>query len=184
MLIRRNGREAKYRDPKGYRGKLEWDLERLADVLRLSKEEARDYFRDGRRSGFLVEKGILRKNPMLKAAPENMIYDVQNGEERWEVRTITSNGINFRPSVDIGAGRKFNKTRFEQKLQCVTGFIVCDVSTFPVVPYWSILSRIIAEWHHEKTISKGKTSYKKAIRLINGLDGQDQDSGQRQKDGS
>ena len=174
MLIRRSGRGSRYGDPDGYRGTLRWDLGRLADVLRLSEDETRDYFRDGRRSGFLVEKGILRDNPGLEAAPENMIYDVQNGDERWEVRTITDNGISFIPAVNRGGGRKFDETKFEQKLQDVAGFIVCDVSTFPDVAYWSIPSRVIARWHHKNIMNSGGFSYKKGIRLIREFHEQDQ----------
>ena len=175
MAIPKHRRGDKYEDPCEYNGKMQWDLGELAAAMHLSLEETKAYFRDGRRSGFLVEKRIVKENSELRAAPKNMTHDVQNGDEKWEVRTITDNGISFIPAVNRGGGRRFDETKFEQKLQDVAGFIVCDVSTFPDVAYWSIPSRVIARWHHRNIMSGGGFSYKKGIKLIKELHERDQD---------
>lgn len=169
MVIPKHRRGDRYGDPGVYTGEMRWDLDELAASLKITEEQVRTYFKDGRRSGFLVETRIVNENPALAPAPKNAVFDARDGEDMWEIRTITGNGVSFIPSVDRGGGRKFDPVRFEQKLHDVAGFIVCDVSKFPAVPYWSIPSRVIAKWHYNGVISSGAFSYGKAMKAIKDL---------------
>lgn len=169
MVIPKDRNSNRYNDPDVFTGRMDWNLQELSRALRLTESQTRSYFTDGRRSGFLVENRIINQNKTLTAASKNATYDARDKKDMWEIRTLTARGVSFVPSIDIGGGRSFNKIRFEQKLQDVAGFIVCDISTFPDVPYWSIPSRIIIRWHHHEILKKGKFSYKKAMEQIKKL---------------
>lgn len=59
------------------RGLLEWDLGQLADALKLTPEEVRTYFTDGRRVSFVLERRLAREVPMGTLAPsEGAGYDL------------------------------------------------------------------------------------------------------------
>ena len=175
MMVSKRRREHGYQDPKKYCGLIWFELWVLAACLKLDLEQTKNLFRDGRYSGHCAEYWIVNDNPGLEHAPRNATCDVYDETGKWEIRTITKHGVRFTPSIDIGGGREINKVRLEQKLQDVQGYILCDITTFPVVRYWSIPSRVIVRWHHRDIMKRGRLGYKKAIRLIGEFHEQDQD---------
>lgn len=51
--------------------------------------------------------------------------------KKWEVRSISRNGIYFCPSYMVGSGRKFNEAGFLVKIAEISGYIVSDIERFP-----------------------------------------------------
>jgi len=114
-------------------------MEALAAALRVDPNSVREYFTDGRRVAFLIERRIAREEGFRLAPSEGASFDLvdQNGG-KWEVRNITRGGIYFCPSYMVGSGRSFDKPGFLRKLDGIKGYIVTDIEAFPSVPYWML----------------------------------------------
>lgn len=155
-------------------GELEWDLDLLAAALRLDKDSTRDYFTDGRRVSFILERRIAAEVLAGKLAPsEGDEFDLIDAEgNRWEVRSISSGGIYFCPSYMVGSGRAFEETGFLAKLDKIAGYVVCDIEMFPKIPYWKIEAATVRTWWSCKKLGKNsKISRAKALSLLKELDG-------------
>ena len=88
------------RDPNGI---LSWNIEEIARALKIKPEDVREYFTDGRRVSFIVERRIAREVLKGTLAPtEGAGYDVIDSfGGKWEVRSITRGGIYFCPSYMV-----------------------------------------------------------------------------------
>ena len=150
-------------------GTLTWDLPSLATALRVSEGTVREYFRDGRRVSFLIERRISAEVLGGTLAPsEGASYDLLDSMGRkWEVRSITKAGIYFCPSYMVGSGRKFDRGGFLAKLTEIVGFVVADVEEFPSVNYWKIPVTTIRTWWDRRDLgTTSKVSRKKALQLL------------------
>lgn len=148
---------------------LEWDLEKVANSLAITQEEARLYFTDGRRVSFILERRICREIVGGKLAPsEGAGFDlIDDGGLKWEVRSITGGGIYFCPSYMVGSGRKFAEAGFIAKLEEIEGYIVSDVTLFPRIPVWRISGEKVLDWYERGELGAGsKISRAKALTLI------------------
>lgn len=151
------------------RGLLEWDLGQLADALKLTPEEVRTYFTDGRRVSFVLERRLARE--VLRgtlAASEGAGYDLIDAAGRkWEVRSISRGGIYFCPSYMVGSGRCFKEPGFFSKLDEVAGYVVSDISLFPKVPYWIVEAAVVRDWWKKGLLgSSTQISRDKALALL------------------
>ena len=85
-------------------GTLIWDLNEISSALSITKEDVRLYFTDGRRVSFLLERRICYEVIKGRLAPSEGagfdLYDSHNN--KWEVRSITKDGIYFCPSYMVG----------------------------------------------------------------------------------
>ena len=83
------------------------------------------------------------------------------------MRNITRGGIYFCPSYMVGSGRSFDSPGFLRKLAGVNGYIVTDIESFPVVPYW-ILQRAVVEawWRTNRLGTCTKISRERALELV------------------
>src|SRR5271157_3907588 len=112
---------------------LDWDVHQVAEALHLTEAETLEYFKDGRRISFLIERRIARE--VLGghvAESEGAAFDVYDREGRmWEIRSITRGGIYFCPSYMVGSGRHFEESGFLEKLDIIEGYIVADIDEFP-----------------------------------------------------
>ena len=154
-------------------GVLEWNLDALASAMKLSGDDVRLYFTDGRRVSFLLERRIAREVLHGTLAPsEGAGFDViDSAGGKWEVRSISRGGIYFCPSYMVGSGRRFERTGFLSKLDEVRGYIVSDIESFPRVPYWVVDGRIVRGWWSRGLLgATTKISRVAAIGLLNGLD--------------
>ena len=154
-------------------GLLEWDLDALALALRLSKDDVRLYFTDGRRVSFLLERRIAHEVLHGHLAPsEGAGFDVIDSTGgKWEVRSISRGGIYFCPSYMVGSGRSFEQGGFLVKLTNVRGYIVSDIESFPRVPYWVVDSRIVSGWWSRGLLgTTTKISRVAALALLDGTD--------------
>lgn len=135
-------------------GFLHWDVEKLSDAMCLSKQDVIDYFRDGRRISFILERRICKEvlnGTMPKS--EGSAFDIFDKDgSKWEVRSVTDSGTYFCPSSMIGAGRSFDEEGFISKLEEIKGYILVDITKFPVVEYWSASSYEIIDLYVNKRI--------------------------------
>jgi hypothetical protein len=149
-------------------GKLEWDAVKLADAMYLSEEDVIKYFKDGRRISYILERRIC-KEVLHGELPESegAWFDLFDADgERWEVRSVTDKGTYFCPSSMIGAGRVFDEDGFLKKLENIKGYILADITTFPVVEYWSVSSwEVIDMYVNGKMAANTKMTRDRVIKL-------------------
>lgn len=153
-------------------GNLTWDIKEIARALKISAEDVREYFTDGRRVSFILERRIARE--ILKgtlASTEGAGFDIVDSEGgRWEVRSISRGGVYFCPSYMVGSGRRFEKDGFLSKLREIKGYIIADIESFPQIPFWIISSEQVLTWWTEgKLGTTSKASRDKALELIRRL---------------
>ena len=146
-------------------GNLIWDVEDIAN-------DVREYFTDGRRVSFIIERRIARE--VLKGSiskSEGAHFDVIDPDGgKWEVRSISKDGIYFCPSYMVGSGRSFEEDGFLSKLSEIKGYIVADIESFPSMPFWIISSDQVRTWWDEQKLgTTTRVSRKKAIELIGNL---------------
>ena len=150
-------------------GVLEWDLESAAQSLHLTRNEVQQYFTDGRRVSFILERRICREIVKGTLSPsEGAGFDLidENGQ-KWEVRSITSSGIYFCPSYMVGSGRIFDEDGFMAKLSEIEGYFVGDVAEFPEIPVWKIPEATVRSWYERGMLGAGtKISRSNALRLL------------------
>ena len=150
-------------------GLLEWNLTELKDALRITEDDVRTYFTDGRRISFILERRLAREVLQGTLAPsEGAGFDLIDGEGRkWEVRSISKGGIYFCPSYMVGSGRKFEKGGFLTKLGSIHGYVVSDITAFPRVPYWLIEGTLVRQWWDTGRLGPStQISRDKALNLV------------------
>ena len=153
-------------------GLLKWDIPQLSEALQIPQDDVHDYFTDGRRVSFLLERRIAYQ--VLKgslASSEGAGYDVLDSTgHKWEVRSVSRNGIYFCPSYMVGSGRRFEENGFLQKLDEIAGYIVSDIECFPSVPYWQIQADTVrAWWLHGQLGAASRISRAKALALLRSI---------------
>lgn len=153
-------------------GVIEWNLEQLKGALRISEGEVDEYFKDGRRISFVLERRLCSEHFRgTLAVSEGAGYDLLDAEGNcWEVRSLTRGGVYFTPSAMVGSGRRFEELGFREKLRNVAGFVVTDITLFPKVPFWKIPSEQVVRWFDEGQLGlNARLSYRKARELIESL---------------
>jgi len=155
------------------KGVLRWDVRELARALKIPEDDVREYFTNGRRVSFIVERRIARevfKGAQL--APRGAGFDfIDEHGGKWEVRCITQSGIYFCPSYMVGSGRHFDEEGFLRKLSELEGYVVADVVRFPEVPFWVIPSEQVREWWEAGELgSTTKISRDKMLELLASLE--------------
>jgi hypothetical protein len=153
-------------------GTFSWNIETIAQSLYLTEEEVHQYFTDGRRVSFLLERRFAREVIGGNLAQsEGAGYDLidLNGD-KWEVRSISSDGIYFCPSYMVGSGRKFVETGFLRKVADVRGYLISDITRFPEVPWWEVPATVILDWWNSRRLgTTTKISRQKALSLLSTL---------------
>lgn len=153
-------------------GKLEWDLKKLSSELHLSEADTLQYFRDGRRCSFIVERRIAKEILGGSLSPsEGASFDVYDASGfKWEVRSLTAQGIYFCPSYMMGSGRSFEEKGFKQKLDEISGYYVARITTFPVIPVFKIETDQVRHWYDKGHLGGNtKISLSKAESLLNSI---------------
>ena len=150
---------------------LEWDEAAVASALAISPGEVREYFIDGRRMSFVLERRLCRE--ILRGTPapsEGARYDILDAAgEKWEVRAVTKSGVYFCPSYMVGSGRKFEEDGFLEKLQQIRGYLLGDIVKFPRTPVWEVSCGEVRRWYDGGQLGAGtKISRARALRLLGG----------------
>jgi len=137
-------------------GLLTWHINEIANALKIGESDVREYFTDGRRVSFLLERRLAYEVVKGKLAPsEGAGYDLLDSQGRkWEVRSVTKGGIYFCPSYMVGSGRSFNEPGFLAKLKEIEGYIILPKTT---VECW---------WHGGKLGTGTKISRTIALKLL------------------
>jgi hypothetical protein len=150
-------------------GTLSWDAEGIAKALKITRNDVQEYFTDGRRVSFILERRLAYEFLHGRLAPsEGAGFDVYDTKgKKWEVRSITNTGVYFCPSYMVGKGRKFDEGGFLAKLREVEGYILGDALAFPSVPFWVLTSIQVRKWWDDGKLGKSsRVSHSKALRLI------------------
>ncbi|MEM0143667.1 MAG: hypothetical protein QXL94_06925 [Candidatus Parvarchaeum sp.] len=151
---------------------LSWDIYALAKAMKIPESDVREYFTDGRKVSFVLERRLAYEFFHGSLAPsEGEDYDVMDSVgAHWEVRSITSGGVYFCPSYMVGSGRSFDERGFMEKLDGVKGYVLADVVAFPYVPFWIIPTETVRTWWKTKMLgTTTKISRDKALALIEKL---------------
>lgn len=146
-----------------------WDEQELARAFRVAPHDVREYLTDGRRVSFIIERRLAWENPGWKLAPtEGADYDLLDPDGgKWEVRSITRQGVYFNPSYQVGSGRAFNEAGFQEKLNAIEGFILSDIVGFPVVDVFVVPVANVRRWHKGGLLgANAKVSRKRALELM------------------
>ena len=150
-------------------GTFTWDAREVAQALKITVADVRLYFTDGRRVSFLLERRLAYEVLHGKLAPsEGAGFDLLDSEGgKWEVRSITKDGIYFCPSYMVGSGRSFDEKGFLAKLRDIEGYIISDVESFPNIPFWIIpAAQVLKWWKSEILGTTTKISREKALELV------------------
>ena len=134
---------------------LTWDAEELARALKVTAQDVKEYFTDGRRVSFIIERRPTWENPGWTLAPsEGAGYDLRDPQGGlWEVRSITRGGVYFTPSSQVGSGRVFGEAAFLAKLDAVTGFILADIVELPTVAVFKVPTDFVERWYKNGELS-------------------------------
>lgn len=150
-------------------GILKWDINKLANALKISTEDVKTYFTDGRRVSFILERRIAFEviNGTL-ASSEGAGFDLIDSDgDKWEVRSISRGGVYFCPSYMVGSGRHFEEIGFLTKLSEIRGYILADIQSFPDIPFWIIPAEQVEEWWQENKLGNTtKINRKVALHLV------------------
>jgi len=150
---------------------LTWDTGALSSDLKIDQDSVQEYFTDGRRVAFLIERRLKTELGFQLAPSEGAAFDlVDNQGVKWEARNITSGGVYFCPSYMVGSGRRFDESGFLIKLKKIKGYILTDIEQFPSVPCWMIPKEAVERWYGSGRLGAGtKISREKVLSLIAAL---------------
>lgn len=128
---------------------MTWDENELARAFMVTVQDIREYLTDGRRVSFIIERRLKWENKgWTLAASEGAGYDLRDPEGGlWEVRSITTCGVYFNPSNQVGSGRRFAEAGFQAKLKTLKGFILSDIVNFPNVEVFVVPVEFVLKWH-------------------------------------
>lgn len=94
----------------------------------LDEEELIEIFKDGRYFSPFIESYLTKKFPDLTKTRKNSYYDfTDNNRKKYDAKTFTKNGCYFRPSNQIGQGRKLDIDILKSKCDEMTYILVCNV---------------------------------------------------------
>ncbi len=135
---------------------VSWDEHALAVAMQMSPAEVREYFTDGRRASFILERRLVTIHPGWQKAPsEGDGFDVMDPMGgKWEVRSVTHNGVYFTPSGQVGKDRTFNEAEFRAKLAAIKGFILADIVNFPDVAFRVVPVANVLRWYEAGLLGK------------------------------
>ncbi len=133
------------------RFKMTWDAEELARAFKVSADDIHEYLTDGRRVSFIIERRLKWEHEGWELAPsEGAGYDLRAPDGGlWEVRSITSGGVYFNPSNQVGSGRTFGEAGFLAKLGNIRGYILSDIVGFPEVDIFVVPVEYVERWYKE-----------------------------------
>ena len=135
------------------------------------KGNSRDGCSTGRRVSFILKRRLAREVICGSLAPsEGAGYDlIDEYEQKWEVRSISKDGIYFCPSYMVGSGRSFNDPGFMRKMKDIKGYIVSDIESFSDIPWWIIPAFQVKLWWQKGKLGKTiKITRKQVLSLIIG----------------
>jgi hypothetical protein len=150
-------------------GTIAWNIDDISKALKISVEDVKEYFTDGRRVSFILERRLSKEIIKGKlSSSEGAGYDLMDPKGgKWEVRSISSGGVYFCPSYMVGSGRSFDEKGFLEKLDDIEGYILSDIESFPSIPFWIIKKQDVLKWWKEGKLGNSThISRKTALELM------------------
>jgi hypothetical protein len=134
---------------------LAWNAEELARALKVTVQDVKEYFTDGRRVSFIIERRLMWEHPgWTLAVSEGAGYDLRDPQGGfWEVQSITRGGVYFTPSSQVGSGRVFGEAAFLAKLDAVAGFILADIVEFPIISVFKVPTDHVKRWYKNRELN-------------------------------
>lgn len=145
------------------------DWSGIAQAIGLSDQETRQLFSDGRLSGELLQRVVIRYFGLIPSRNCD-VYDATFPAtfEKLEIRLITKYGIKTAPSNQIGSSREFNKENYIKKLETLDYFLFVDLRVLDDnIPCYLIPSSQIRKFYYKGYLSKdGSSSSRKTIAKL------------------
>ena len=111
----------------------EYDLSNTISFGDISEKRLYEFFKDGRNASFMLEEQLTHWFPELTRVEGNKDHDhISENGVKYDAKNFTKYGLNFMPSNQIGAGRKFDSVIAYQKANKLV-YICCDIVDFPKV---------------------------------------------------
>ncbi len=111
----------------------EYDLTGTMSFGDIKQERLYEFFKDGRNASFMLEEQLTHWFPELTRVEGNKDHDhISENGVKYDAKNFTKHGLNFMPSNQIGAGRKFDSVVAYQKANKLV-YICCDIVDFPKV---------------------------------------------------
>jgi len=111
----------------------EFDLIDTMTFGDIKPERLYEFFKDGRNASFMLEEQLTHWFPELTRVEGNKDHDhISENGVKYDAKNFTKHGLNFMPSNQIGAGRKFDSVVAYQKANKLV-YICCDIVNFPKV---------------------------------------------------
>mgnify|MGYP001374832678 FL=1 len=99
----------------------------------IKQERLYEFFKDGRNASFMLEEQLIHWFPELTRVEGNKDHDhISEDGVKYDAKNFTKGGLNFMPSNQIGAGRKFDSVIAYEKANKLV-YICCDIVDFPKV---------------------------------------------------
>jgi hypothetical protein len=102
------------------------------------------------------------------SSSEGAAWDVIDSDgNKWEVRSLTKQGMYFCPSYMVGKNRKYDEAGFLEKLNEIEGYAIADVLRFPNIPIWFVSKTLVQGWHQAGELgAKTKTGRTRVLKLL------------------
>tara|TARA_A100001011_G_C14284481_1_gene833028 strand:- start:750 stop:1199 length:450 start_codon:yes stop_codon:yes gene_type:complete len=111
----------------------EFDLTNQMSFGDIDTQRLYEFFKDGRNASFMLEEQLIHWFPELTRVEGNKDHDhIDESGVKYDAKNFTKGGLNFMPSNQIGAGRKFNSVKAYEKANKLV-YICCDIVDFPKV---------------------------------------------------
>ena len=111
----------------------EFDLTDTMSFGDIKQERLYEFFKDGRNASFMLEEQLIHWFPELTRVEGNKDHDhISENGVKYDAKNFTKGGLNFMPSNQIGAGRKFDSVIAYEKANKLV-YICCDIVEFPKV---------------------------------------------------
>ncbi len=111
----------------------EFDLVDKMSFGDIKIERLYEFFKDGRNASFMLEEQLIHWFPELIRIEGNKDHDhIGKNGVKYDAKNFTKGGLNFMPSNQIGAGRKFDSVIAYEKANKLV-YICCDIIDFPKV---------------------------------------------------
>lgn len=145
---------------------IEWDIEDLKSALGITEDGIRDIFTDGRNMPSIFKHRLSSDYPDWNPVPGSghQLLDPDNG--KWKIRSITHEGVDFRPSDQIGKGRYFDEIKFRAELESLQGFILFSITCFPAVTVFKVPVQNVKRWFNNRKLNNSAGVSRKKFNEI------------------
>lgn len=135
----------------------------------IPREEMIELFKDGRCCSWFAEVQLTKWFPQLTKVKKGEDHDhIDEDGTKYDAKNFTKNGLKFKPSNQIGAGRTFHKESAHEKAKSLI-YICCDIIDFPRIRVRFVEGSDLIKQYPKCEITKAKReNFFGEKELING----------------